>query len=65
VRQLDMEMSFADEATVMNEIEKLLHRLWHKLLGQNISLPIPRMTYQEAMSSYGVDKPDLRYESKV
>lgn len=63
--QLDMEMSFADEETVMHEIEKLLHNLWQKLLGQSIPQPIPRMTYAEAMTSYGVDKPDLRYEARI
>lgn len=60
-----MEMSFAGEEDVMAEIEKLLRDLWFKVLKQQIPSTFPRMTYQEAMASYGSDKPDLRYAAKV
>ena len=59
-----MEMSFADEETVMEMIEALISSVWSKF-AQAPTTPIPRMTYQEAMSSYGSDKPDLRYSAKV
>lgn len=61
--QLDMEMSFAGEEDVMAEIEGLLQHLWSSL-----KMPIKtfeRMTYQDAMTTYGSDKPDLRYEATV
>ena len=64
-RQLDMEMAFAGEEEIMAEIEKLLRLLWYKILKQKFPSTIPRMTYSEAMASYGSDKPDLRYEAKV
>jgi len=58
--QLDMEMSFATGEDVIFVIESLLRRLWKKMLSTDISTPFPRMTYHEAMSKYGSDKPDLR-----
>ncbi|OAG06789.1 aspartyl-tRNA synthetase-like protein [Paraphaeosphaeria sporulosa] len=62
--QLDMEMSFADEETVMTEIEALVSKIWSTFTKAPVT-PFPRMTYHEAMSSYGSDKPDLRYSAKV
>jgi aspartyl-tRNA synthetase len=63
--KLDMEMSFAGEEDIMWEIERLLRTLWYKVLKQKIPEKFPRMTYHDAMASYGSDKPDLRYKSKV
>lgn len=60
-----MEMSFAGEEEVMATIEGLLRDLWQELLGEEIPDKFQRMTYNEAMSSYGSDKPDLRYQAKV
>lgn len=60
-----MEMSFAGEEQVMAEVEGLLRELWLELRGISIPSPLPRMTYQEAMASYGSDKPDLRFTPKV
>ncbi|KAF1948317.1 aspartyl-tRNA synthetase [Byssothecium circinans] len=62
--QLDLEMSFAGEDKVMAEVESLLQHLWNKELGMKLR-PFARLTYQEAMSSYGSDKPDLRYTSRI
>jgi len=59
--QLDVEMSFASEEDVMGHTEKLLERLFRKILGRELALPIPRMTYEEALARYGTDKPDLRF----
>jgi aspartyl-tRNA synthetase len=58
-------MSFAGEEDVMTEIEKLLRNLWYRVLKKQMLPTFPRMTYQEAMASYGSDKPDLRYQAKV
>jgi aspartyl-tRNA synthetase len=59
--QIDVEMSFVDVEDVLSINEKLLYRLFKEIKGIEIKLPIPRMTYKEAMEKYGVDKPDLRF----
>ena len=59
--QLDVELSFADESDVQALIEELLVRLWREVLGVEIATPIPRMTYDEAMRRFGIDRPDLRF----
>src|SRR5690242_1513231 len=58
--QLDLEMSFVSEDDVIAIAEDVLVSVW-RLIGHHISRPIPRMTYAEAMSRYGTDKPDLRF----
>lgn len=61
-----MEMSFADEETVMAEIEALISKVWQNITqAPKLTTPFARMTYHEAMSSYGSDKPDLRFSAKV
>ena len=59
--QIDMEMSFVDVEDVLDVNERLLARLFKDVLGVEVSLPIPRMTWQEAMDRYGSDKPDIRF----
>ena len=59
--QLDIEMSFIDQEDILALIEKLLVQIWREVKGYEISLPIPRMTYKDAMDRYGSDKPDLRF----
>jgi aspartyl-tRNA synthetase len=59
--QLDVELSFADSDDVIALTEHVLVRLWSELLGHDIQLPIPRMTYAEAMRRFGIDRPDLRF----
>lgn len=49
----------------MHTIEVLINELWLECLGQKVAAPFQKMTYQEAMTSYGSDKPDLRLEMKV
>ncbi|MFV0426883.1 MAG: aspartate--tRNA ligase [Beutenbergiaceae bacterium] len=58
--QLDVEMSFVDQDDVMELTEELLVALW-QLIDVDIPRPIVRMSYAEAMSKYGTDKPDLRF----
>ena len=59
--QVDVEMSFVDEETVMGTVEKMMVELFRKILSRDIPVPIPRLSYQEAMDRYGSDKPDLRF----
>jgi len=63
--QLDIELSFADQSDVITVAEKVLARVFERVIGHKISLPIPHMTYKDAMRDYGSDKPDLRFENKI
>ncbi|GAB3466718.1 aspartate--tRNA ligase [Kineococcus endophyticus] len=58
--QLDIEMSFVEQDDVIALGEQIVAALW-KLVGYDVPLPLPRMTYEEAMRRYGSDKPDLRF----
>jgi aspartyl-tRNA synthetase len=62
--QLDMEMSFVDADDVMAVSEQILKALW-ALVGYDLPLPLPRISYAEAMSRYGSDKPDLRFDVEL
>ena len=59
--QIDMEMSFVDVDDVIAVNERLLQKVFRDAIGLDIELPIPRMTWQEAMDRYGSDKPDTRF----
>lgn len=59
--QLDVEMSFVDEENVFTEIEGCMKQVMKDALGVNIKLPLPRMSYNESMERFGVDKPDTRF----
>ena len=59
--QIDMEMSFVDMEDVIDVNQRLLARVFKEALGVEVPLPIPRMTWQEAMDRYGSDKPDIRF----
>lgn len=59
--QLDMEMSFVDADDVIGMIDGLVAKLARELLGLEVPLPLPRMTYDEAMRRFGHDAPDLRF----
>lgn len=60
--QLDMELSFVDQEDVLNLVERLFIELVHEVTPhKRIVTPFPRLTYADALSRYGTDKPDLRY----
>jgi aspartyl-tRNA synthetase len=59
--QLDIEMSFVEQDDVIALAEDILSALWRDLAGFEIQLPIQRMSYADAMSRFGTDKPDLRF----
>ena len=59
--QIDMELSFVDVDDIINVNERLLAKLFKEVLDVEISLPIERLTYEEAMNRFGSDKPDTRF----
>ena len=59
--QIDMELSFVDVDDVIDVNERLLAKLFKEILDVEVPLPIPRMTWQEAMDRFGSDKPDIRF----
>jgi len=63
--QLDMEMSFVEIEDIFNIIENLFKTTLKNLMNIDITVPFPRITYEEAMNTYGSDKPDLRYDLKI
>ncbi|WP_406020409.1 aspartate--tRNA ligase [Nocardioides sp. NBC_00850] len=62
--QLDIEMSFVEQDDVIALGEEIVAALW-KLIGYDVPLPLPRMTYADAMAKYGSDKPDLRFGIEI
>ncbi|WP_270262896.1 aspartate--tRNA ligase [Kocuria marina] len=62
--QLDIEASFVEEDDVIALGEQIVKSLW-ALIGVDVTTPIPRMTYAQAMADYGSDKPDLRFDLKL
>jgi aspartyl-tRNA synthetase len=63
--QIDMEMSFVDESDVFRIVEGLMSHIFEKLLKIKLSTPFPILSYDEAMSRYGSDKPDLRFALEI
>ena len=63
--QLDIEMSFIDQADILAVAEKLLVKVWKEAVGYEIPTPIRHMTYADAMQNYGSDKPDLRFDLQL
>lgn len=63
--QIDMELSFVDVEDVIDVNERLLARLFKDVMNIELSLPIPRMTWQEGMDRFGSDKPDIRFAMEL
>ena len=63
--QLDIELSFATEETVFEMVEGLVKRVWMDVLGVELETPFRRLTYGEAMSRFGSDKPDTRFGMEI
>ena len=63
--QLDIEMSFVDEAAVIRQMEELVRHMFKSVLDIDLPSPFPRMSYAEAMRRFGSDKPDLRIDMEL
>ncbi len=63
--QVDVEMSFVDEDEVLKMTEGMMKRLMKDTMGHSISIPFERMTYEQAMKTYGTDKPDRRFGLEI
>ena len=63
--QIDIEMSFIDEKDIQNLSEGMIKEIFKTVLKKDIKIPFRRITYNEAMESYGSDKPDLRYDLRL
>jgi aspartyl-tRNA synthetase len=59
--QIDLEMSFVGEEDVMAVSEGLIRHIWAEVLGIDLKTPFPRLTYEDALGRYGLDKPDTRF----
>ncbi|MCP4609444.1 MAG: aspartate--tRNA ligase [Planctomycetes bacterium] len=63
--QIDVEMSFVDSDDVIDINSKLVAHIWKQILDYDVPMPIPRMSYKQAMDDYGSDRPDLRFNMKL
>lgn len=63
--QIDMELSFVDVEEIMEINEGLFKRIFNDVMGKELDAPFERMTYKEAMETYGSDKPDVRFDMKI
>ena len=63
--QLDLEMSFSEPEDIQGVVERTYQDVFKKLMGIDLQLPLPRITWQYAMETYGSDKPDTRFEMKI
>ena len=59
--QIDLEMSFVDVDDILQMLEGFVNRLYKEILNVDIAIPLPRLTYDEAMRRFGTDKPDTRF----
>lgn len=63
--QIDVEMSFVDQEDIFNIVEGLMKIFFNEIWNKDLKLPIPRITFDEAMEKYGSDKPDLRFDLEM
>ncbi len=63
--QIDMEMSFVDVEDILEMLEGFVKRLYKEVLDTDIEIPLPRLTYTEAMNRFGSDKPDTRFGMEI
>jgi aspartyl-tRNA synthetase len=62
--QIDIEMSFIREEDIFEVVEALMSEIFHQVAGVKLHTPFPRLSYEQALAEYGVDKPDIRFDLK-
>src|SRR5918998_5754994 len=65
ITQLDVEMAFPDQEFLFALMERMVAAVWKECIGAELSVPFPRMAYDEALARYGSDKPDLRFGLEI
>jgi len=63
--QIDLEMSFVDPEDIIALMDEMFAKLFHEVLGVELEIPSPRMTWHEAMDKYGTDRPDTRFAMEI
>jgi len=63
--QIDIEMSFVDQENVFETVEGLMKMLFREIWDKDLQLPIPQLTFDQALEQYGSDKPDLRFDMQL
>ena len=63
--QIDVEMSFVDSDDIIGIHENLIAKIWKEILDVDVTVPVRRMSYKQAMDDYGIDRPDLRFNMKL
>lgn len=63
--QIDLEMSFINREQLLALVEEMVAYVYQEVLGYKVHLPLQKLTYHEALNTYGSDKPDLRFELKI
>lgn len=63
--QFDMEMSFIEPEDIQGVVEGAYQHLFHEVMGRELPLPLPRLTWRDAMARYGSDKPDTRFDMEI
>ena len=63
--QLDVEMAFPDREFLFGLVERIVERIWRECIGVELSPPFERMSYDDAMLRYGIDRPDLRFGMEI
>lgn len=63
--QIDIELSFTNQEEVFDLVERMMKKLFSEVLEREVKIPFKRLTYKEAMTKYGSDKPDLRYDLEI
>lgn len=63
--QIDVEMAFRDERYIQGTLERMFARIFKEVMGRELALPFQHMKYEDAVKTYGSDKPDLRFDNKI
>ncbi|MBW1919203.1 MAG: aspartate--tRNA ligase [Deltaproteobacteria bacterium] len=63
--QVDIEMAFTNEDGVIRTVEGIMAELFHEVMGRDITLPLPRLEYKDALERFGTDKPDTRFSMEI